>query len=126
MNGVVTLEDVISVIRESHGFGERKAITESSLLENDLGITGDDGCELLEEIRNKFGVSFAGSDGTLREAFCLKHDEFLFHSEGMSLFLMVASFFGFAIEKVKPLSVGELHQVVAKLKESNAYSATAA
>ena len=126
MNGSVALEDVIAFIRESQGIGAKKIISESSLLENDLGITGDDGCELLEEVQKEFGVSFSGADGTLREAFDLKRDEYLFHSEGMSLFLIFANFVGFAIEKVRPLSVGELHRVVAKLKENNDCCATTA
>ena len=117
MNGAVTLAEVIAYIRESQGITEAKAITDATLLERDLGITGDDGSELLEDLQKWFGVSFAGADGTLREAFGLEKDEYLFHSEGVSLLLMIANLFGFSIEKVKPLSVGQLHHVILERKE---------
>jgi hypothetical protein len=121
---IVELKDLISFIRENQGIGKRKTITADTLLERDLGITGDDGGELLEEIQNKFGVSFAGSDGSLRKAFGLAPDEYLFHSEGFSPFLFIASLLGFSIEKVKPLSVGQLYRVIVELKGGNSASAT--
>ena len=108
MNTPIELEDVIAYLRESQGAWKRKAITAATLLEDDLGITGDDGVELLEEIQKRFEVSFIGADGTLREAFGLAPDEYLFHSEGFSLIKL----FGFGREKVKTLSVGFLHQVI--------------
>lgn len=116
MNGTVTLAEVIACIRESQCIGEAKAITDATLLERDLGITGDDGSELLEDLEKRFAVSFAGADGTLREAFGLEKDEYLFHSEGFNPLLMVANLFGFSIEKVKPLSVGQLHHVILERK----------
>jgi len=121
MIGTVTLEEVIACIRESQGIKEARSITDTTLLERDLGITGDDGIELLEGLQKQFGVSFSGSDGTLREAFGLKKDEYLFHSEGFSLLLMIANFFGCPIEKVKPISVGQLHRVILKRTKNRDY-----
>ncbi|MDO6388474.1 DUF1493 family protein [Uliginosibacterium sp. 31-12] len=118
MTSTVTVAEVIACIRESQGIKETKSITSDTLLERDLGITGDDGSELLEELQKHFGISFAGEDGTLREAFGLKKDEYLFHSEGFSLFLMMANRFGFSLEKVKPLSVGQLHRVILERREN--------
>ncbi|MDP2769369.1 MAG: DUF1493 family protein [Giesbergeria sp.] len=112
MTSTVTLAEVIACIRESQGIKEAKPISDATLLERDLGITGDDGDELLEALQKRFSVSFTGSDGTLREAFGLEKDEYLFHSEGFSLFLMIANLFGFSIEKVKPLTVAQLHHVI--------------
>ncbi|PLK46912.1 DUF1493 family protein [Uliginosibacterium sp. TH139] len=120
MTSTVTLAEVIACIRESQGIKEAKPISEATLLERDLGITGDDGSDLLEELQKRFSVSFAGADGTLREAFGLGKDEYLFHSEGISLFLMIAKFFGFTIEKVNPLSVGQLHNVIQERRENSA------
>ncbi|GAA5172832.1 DUF1493 family protein [Viridibacterium curvum] len=118
MTSTVTLAEVIACIRDSQGIKEAKPISEATLLERDLGITGDDGSELLEELQKRFGVSFTGADGTLREAFGLEEDEYLFHSEGMSLFLMIANLFGFSIEKVKPLSVAQLHHVILEKRKT--------
>jgi acyl carrier protein len=105
----VTLENLISIIRECQGFSEKDIITEASLLEKDLGITGDDGSELIEVIEKKFDISFAGSDGSLRDAFGLGEGQYLFHSEGMNLFWLLASLFGRDLENVKTITVGELY-----------------
>jgi hypothetical protein len=67
----------------SQGIKETTVITGITLLDRDLGITGDDGIELLEELQERFGVSFAGADGTLGETFGLEKGEFLFESEGV-------------------------------------------
>jgi acyl carrier protein len=105
----VTLENLISIIRECQGFSEKDRITEASLLEKDLGISGDDGSELLEAIEKQFDISFAGSDGSLRDAFGLSEGQYLFHSEGMNLFWLIASLFGRGSENVKSITVGELY-----------------
>lgn len=114
----VTLDDVIAFIREHQGVGDGIPITATTLLENDLGITGDDGCELLEALQKRFDISFTGSDGSLREAFGLRQGEYLFHSEGIGLFQMLAGLFSRDIENIKPLSAGELHQVIAGLRKT--------
>ena len=86
----------------------------SSLLEADLGITGDDGSELLEAIQNHFVMSFVGSDGTIRDAFDLGEKQYLFHSEGVGPFALIASLFGKDVENVKPLSIDQLHQATCR------------
>jgi hypothetical protein len=119
MTSTVTVAEVIACIRESQGITEAKSITTDTLLERDLGITGDDGSELLEDLQKRFGISFAGGDGTLREAFGPEKDEYLFHSEGLSLFRMIGNFFGFSVEKNQPISVGQLHRVILERKETS-------
>ncbi|MCQ8183361.1 hypothetical protein NP603_19775 [Methylomonas sp. SURF-1] len=111
------LAESIACIRESQGINEAKPITAATLLERDLGITRDNKSERLEELQKRFGIWFAGVDGALREAFCLGIDKYLFHSEGFGLLFMIANFFGFSIEKVKPLSVGQLQRVILERKE---------
>ncbi len=113
----VTLESLFSIIREHAGFSEKDVITEASLLEKDLGITGDDGCELLEAIEKKFTISFTGSDGSLREAFGLTEGQYLFHSEGMELSMWIASLFGRDSENVKAITVGELYLAARQAQE---------
>jgi acyl carrier protein len=61
MTSTVTVAEVIAYIRESQGITEAKSITTDTLLECDLGITGDDGSELLEDLQKRFGISFAGA-----------------------------------------------------------------
>ncbi|ORM68441.1 DUF1493 family protein [Pantoea rwandensis] len=54
-----TLQQVIDFVREFSG-DVKSVITEETRLEADLGITGDDGIELLEQAEKRFGVSFFG------------------------------------------------------------------
>lgn len=112
----ITLSNLVGIIRKCQGFAETDVITEAAQLERDLGITGDDGCELLKAIEKEFDISFAGSDGTIREALGLSDGEYLFHSEGMGLFRLVAALFGRDVEKIKPITVGQLYDAVSMLK----------
>lgn len=115
MSNTISIEDVISCIRDSQGIGPKPVILESTLIESDLGITGDDGCDLLADIEKHFGISFKGPDGSLREAFDLESDEYLFHSEGCNPFALILELFGRAVEKVKPITVGDLHRAILKV-----------
>jgi len=115
MSNTISIEDVISCIRDSQGIAPKRVIQESSLIEDDLGITGDDGCDLLTDIEKRFGISFKGSDGSLREAFDLEPDEYLFHSEGCNPFALLLELFGRTMERVKPITVGDLHRAILKV-----------
>lgn len=77
-----TLKDVIEFVREFSG-DHKSAITEHTLLDADLGITGDDGVELLEDAEKKFGVSFVTEERSFQETFGLGENEYLFNSEGV-------------------------------------------
>ncbi|OBV39400.1 hypothetical protein [Janthinobacterium psychrotolerans] len=101
-----TFDDVVRAIRASQSIPGHVMITGATLLEDELGITGDDGCDLLADLERSFAISFAGSDGSLREAFGLDQDQFLFHGEGWNPLAL------FRKENVKPLTVGQLHQVI--------------
>ncbi|VAX36333.1 hypothetical protein MNBD_UNCLBAC01-2047 [hydrothermal vent metagenome] len=104
--------NLIAVIRQHQGISEKKQISEYTLLEKNLGITGDDGEELLEEIEKQFLVSFIGKDGTLRDSFELDKNQYIFHSEGFNLFEYFLSLFGKESEKVESITVGQLYEAV--------------
>ena len=110
------INGLIAFIRKHQGISQNKLISETSLLEKDLGITGDDGCELLEAIEKEFSLSFLGSDGSLREVFGLSDGQYLFHSEGVGLFSAIASLFGRDVENVKAISVGDLYSAISKAR----------
>lgn len=119
MASEIGLDEIVLVIRAYSGIPERTPILAESKLEDDLGITGDDGCELLEELERKFNISFSDNNSSWRKAFNLAEDEFLFHSEGVDLWRWIAGLFGKDAEKVKPFTVGELHQVVVERANAN-------
>lgn len=106
MMATATFDDVVRALRASQGIRDKVMITGATLLEDELGITGDDGCDLLEDLEQAFDMSFSDADGSLRAAFGLADDQFLFHGEGWNLLGL------FREENVKPLSVGELHRVI--------------
>lgn len=117
MTKELTFHNLVSLIRELQGISNKTEINESTLLENDLGITGDDGSELLEAIETRFNLSFESDSGpSLREIFNLEKDQYLFHSEGVDFLGLIASFFGKKTQNVKPLSVGELFTGALKAK----------
>lgn len=113
-----SVEEVIAFVREFSGC-TRKAIDESTLLEDDLGICGDDGVELLEAAEKFFAVRFETDEEDFRSLFSLKENEYLFTSEGLDL-LGICYFFrwlrGEPEPVVRDLSIGQLHQVLVKVR----------
>nr|WP_237449371.1 DUF1493 family protein [Pantoea sp. Taur] len=78
------MEEVIEFVREFSG-DHKSVITEHTRQDADLGITGDDGVELLEDAEKKFGVSFVTEERSFQETFGLGDNEYLFNSEGLDL-----------------------------------------
>jgi len=116
MKKELSVENIISLIRESQGIPSKIVITENTLVESELGITGDDGDELLQEVEKEFDLSFKGKDGSLREYFGLKENEYLFHSEGIDILGIFKELFGKNKETVKQFTVGELFQGALRAK----------
>lgn len=93
----------------------RTPITTQTYLEEDLGITGDDGAELLEEVALRFGVVLHTDEDGYQTTFGLGDNEYLFHSEGFDP-LCIGRLIGWLRNKPRPvirdLSVGELHRAL--------------
>jgi hypothetical protein len=51
-----SFDELAAFVREWAGIPNRKRIAPETLFEDDLGITGDDGCELLDETERRFDV----------------------------------------------------------------------
>lgn len=96
-------------IREVVGYPDRKAITPETLFENDMGVTGDDGVDLLEATEKRFNVDWTD----FRAVFNLKPDEYLFGPEGFGLFPLW--WIGIGRKPIiRPFTVGELYTVVCR------------
>ena len=105
-------EDVVQVVRDSQHLRDDKPIGLETRFERDLGITGDDGSELLEAVEKRLDVTFT------RETFNLKPNEFLFGPEAsigdfITLFRHRKSVF-------RSFTVGELYEAVLKELEKSA------
>ena len=111
-----TLQQVIDFVRKFSG-DVKSVITEGTRLEADLGITGDDGVELLEEAEKRFEVSFVTKERSFRETFGLGENEYLFNSEGID-WLGVRRLVGWIRKEprcvVRDLTVGELWRVLGR------------
>lgn len=118
MDQEATLEELIALLREFH-CGYKCKITATTLLEDDLGISGDDGHDLVEQVERRFNVSFVGKDGTFREAFDLGKDEYLFHGEGFRCAELMLGLLGIRLYKVKPLTVGQLLEAILRCKKQD-------
>jgi hypothetical protein len=114
-----TIEDVIAFVRQFQRVPDRVPIFASTRLDADLGITGLDGEDLLEEAATHFRVQLASPVDGYRTTFSLGPNEYLFGSEGVSFGL-----FGFLSRMiqdlreipdpiVRDLTVAQLHDAIA-------------
>ncbi|MFZ4833610.1 hypothetical protein [Rouxiella sp. Mn2063] len=111
---IPSLVQVIEFVRDfsSH---RRTPINEDTYLEADLGITGDDGSELLEEIAQAFGVILCTEEDGYRTTFGLQENEYLFQSEGFDLFCInrfIDWLRGVPRPIIRDLSIGQLHRAL--------------
>ncbi|GAB3722551.1 hypothetical protein [Spirosoma lituiforme] len=110
----ITFEHFTNFIRQHTGVSRKKLITPSTQFENDLGITGDDGIELLEAVEKHYGVDLGNNEQGSRNLFNLAPNESLFHGEGFSMPLW---WFGFGQKPVvRGFTVGELYTVLQALQ----------
>ena len=114
------LENVADFVREFAGLKRSFPITERTKLDADLGVTGDDGDQLLREAAKRFQTVLADEETGYRSTFLLADDEYLFHAEGLEFFGVL----GFARRicgsraiKVRDLTVGELHAAIRRARD---------
>jgi hypothetical protein len=118
----VTFEHLAAFIRKGSQTPQRQHITLDTQCERDLGITGEDGHQLLEAVEKRFDIEFSSEQSGLRETFHLGPNEFLFHSEGFELFPQeLLSLPGrVSTPTVHPFTVGELYDALKKALEAKA------
>ena len=96
------------------------SIHQNTFLEADLGITGDDGVELLDKAEKTFRVDMSSAEG-FNNAFALRENEYLFNSEGLDL-LGICRFFqwlrGIPNAVIRDLTVGQLHRALVTARDS--------
>jgi len=95
-----SFDELAEVIAEVTGV-DRSRITPSARLEQDLGVTGDDGVELLQALAKKFGTDFDRPDHGGR---------YLFGAEGFDpISPILLRLLGRSSATVIPITVGDLH-----------------
>lgn len=122
-----TLSQVISFIRECQALDSSTAVDGSTRLEADLGITGDDGFNLLQQAERRFNAALCDPITGFRPAFDLRPDDYLFRSEGHSFLIealnrsirgtRLGRWLGvpkYPYENVTDLTVDQLHAAISR------------
>ncbi|MGD0730319.1 MAG: DUF1493 family protein [Terracidiphilus sp.] len=114
-----SFEEIAEFVREWSQIPQDERIAPDTLLERDLGITGDDGSELLEAVEKRFEVAFS------KKTFGLGPNEFLFNGEGIAPFQdLVLMLRRKPLPEVRSFTAGELYEAVRKaLEEKSGKSA---
>ncbi|MDH3223375.1 MAG: DUF1493 family protein [Gemmatimonadota bacterium] len=112
MASTIELDDVVEFVREFTRVPPRISITADTRIEADLGVTGDDGVELLLGAEERFCADF-GDD--LAGVFGLDQGQTLFNDEGtgmpgMGVLLRLLG--RGAPPEVRDLKVGELYEAL--------------
>lgn len=107
----ISFAEIEEFVRRHQRIPASTLITPETQFERDLGITGDDGSELLVDAETYFNVSFDTDAHTSEDIFKLADNEFLFHGEGV---VWPSSIF--SRYTVRSFSVGELHEAISKLQ----------
>ena len=106
-----SFETVATFVRNWHRLPARVAIHATTRFEADLGITGDDGVELVEVALEHFGIRLEPEGpASFRALFHLEPNEYLFNAEGFGPVWEVLSLFG--ASTVRSFTVGELYEAL--------------
>jgi hypothetical protein len=113
-----TFDEFAAWLREYWNVPVRKAIVPETQFERDLGLTGDDGDDLLEAAEKEFQVRFGNEETGIRETFNLEPNEYLFNSEGWgpSPAELISLFSDSSYPTVRSFTVGELFEAVRRIK----------
>jgi len=108
-----SFDDFAEFIRQWAKLSGKKEITPETHFENGLGITGDDGCDLLEATEKRFKITLSSAEHGYRKTFNLGPNEVLFHPEGFGPNLPdLLSLAGRHTPVVILFTVGQLYKAV--------------
>ena len=112
-----SFDEVAAFVREFAGISPHRSIKPETRLEADLGITGDDGDDLLRAANEHFQVDLASPDNGIAQTFRLGPNEYFFHPEGFDLFgisLIIRWFRRQPAPAYRDLTAGELHKAISE------------
>lgn len=105
-----SFEEFAKFIRQWAKLSRKERIVPETEFEYDLGITGDDGCDLLEATEQRFRVALSSREHGYRNTFNLGPNEVLFHAEGFGPDLL--TIFGRSAPVVVSFTVDKLYNAV--------------
>ena len=116
-----SFEEVVAFVRDFHSISPRQAIASETRLEADLGITGDDGEDLLLAASERFQVDLLSPKKGISKILGLGPNEYLFGPEGfdpIGITVLVRWLKGKPRPIYRDLTVGELHDSIQKAPSS--------
>ena len=113
----VSFGEFADFVRDWGAFSKNKQIDPETQFDRDLGITGDDGSDLLIATEKRFGVGLSTAEDGYRKTFNLGTHEYLFNSEGFGVVPELVSIF--STSTVRAFTVGELYGAVKKALEGD-------
>jgi acyl carrier protein len=112
----VSFSEFADFVRVWGHLPKNKQIDHETQFERDLGITGDDGSDLLIATEKKFGISLSSEEDGYRKTFNLGSHEYLFNSEGFGVVSGLITIF--SRSTVRAFTVGELYSAVKRTLEA--------
>jgi acyl carrier protein len=104
-----SFDAICEIIRDQSQLRPEDRITPDTQFERDLGITGDDGAEILDRVPDYYEIRFTA------KSFDLAPNEYLFNSEGFDIVpAFVRSLMRKPEPEVRSFTVGELYEAVLK------------
>jgi hypothetical protein len=116
----LSFNDFAEFIRQWARLSRKKHIAPETEFEAGLGITGEDGSELLKAVEQRFRVTLSSDEHGYRKTFNLGPNECLFHSEGFGPRLQGLMIFGRPAPVVVTFTVGALYNAVQSALRKNA------
>ena len=108
-DGIPSFDQFVAFVREFAGISPKVEIAHPTRFECDLGITGDDGSDLLQATGRRFAVQLSSEEHGYRLTFGLGPNEYLFHSEGFDLFGLCSRG-----SSVREFTIGELYDAMCR------------
>ncbi|WP_345971005.1 DUF1493 family protein [Sulfurimonas sp. HSL1-6] len=121
-----SFEEIVTFVRDFYSISPRQAIASETRLEADLGITGNDGEDLLHAASERFQVDLLSPKKGIRKILGLGPNEYLFGSEGfdpIGITILIRWFKGEPCPIYRDLTVKELHDAIQKAPSSTSDSA---
>jgi acyl carrier protein len=114
----LSFDQFVSFIRTWGSVSKKKQISPETQFERDLGITGDDGSDLLIATEKQFCIRLSSEESGYRETFGLEPNEYLFNSEGFGMGAGLSDLITiFNTPTVRAFTVGELFSAVQRAME---------
>jgi hypothetical protein len=115
------MEGILEIVRLVANLPEHEHIHAQTTIQEDIGLDGDDGWEMIEKIWAQYSLRQPDDESEFNRAFAIAPTQFLFYPEGLSfgqgselISLFGTSPFDWKGKKQRVITVGELYAAALK------------